>query len=223
MKKLLVLMAVSMAAGMSHAVEGVYGDLFPYENKHSSFTVEVDAGKLDRFSIQTVFSTPTVANVPFTNAAVDVANNTIYAPSHGLGNAQQVHLATAPATAPSPLTTGTTYFAVVISDNLIQLATTYAQAVAGDEIDLLTAGSGSWTLRQTALSLGSSGYVWTGSNDRTNWTTVTASSQALTSMALGTRLHDFGEYAYRYLRFTFNGPASGVIRLRAYLNGKRRE
>jgi hypothetical protein len=46
---------------------------------------------------------------------------------------------------PAPLTTGTTYYAVKVTDTTYKLATSAANAVAGTTIDLTTAGSGTIT------------------------------------------------------------------------------
>lgn len=210
----------------------VLGDIFPYENRTSSFTVEVDASQLERFSVQVVYSTPTVADSRFTQDAVNLVDDTIRVPSHEFATAMAVHLASAPLTAPNPLVAGTTYYAIKVSDDLIQLATTYAQAVSGDKINILTAPALALTLRPLPLSVGSAGYLWYGSNDGANWTavnsvglTVAESTQTLTVMGAfgGSRLHNWGEFAYRFLRFDFRGPVHGVIKLRAFINGKRSE
>lgn len=223
MRKLLLACGFLLAATSAMAVEGIYGDLFPYENRHSTFTVEVDATKMDRFSIQVVYSTPTIDDSAFSQDQVNIANNTVQV-STGYATGMPILLVNQGSAVPSPLVKGTTYYAVIVADTLMQFATTYAQAVTGDEIDILSASGGGWQVKPLTLNLGSAGYLWYASNDGENWT-LTGSSQALTAMgaAGGQRLHDFGEYAYRLLRFTFNGPANGVIKLRAYINGKRRE
>jgi hypothetical protein len=52
------------------------------------------------------------------------------------------------ATVPSPLVSGTTYYAIKATDTSYQLATTLANAYAGVAIDLTSAGSGQHTLAQ---------------------------------------------------------------------------
>lgn len=232
MKRLLAVLVFLGFVSSAKAVEPVLGDLFPYENRHSSATFDLDTNGLERLSIQLVYSTPTVADVSFYGATdVDTAANTI-TKSHTFATGMKVLLATAAATAPEPLTTGTTYFVVKISDSLLQLATTYAQAATGDEIDILGTSATAMTLRPLALSLSNAGILWYGSNDGANWDAVNAngltvnqSTQALTSMGIydGARLLDWSTYPYRFLRLTFNGPASGVMKLRAFLNGIRKE
>ena len=207
-------------AGQSHAGNIEHGELFTFENKHSSFTLEVDTAKLSRFSVQVTYSTETISAVTIKSAGVSLADNVVTVSTNNFGQGMPALLTgTAP---PGPLTANTTYFMVKVSDTLLAFATTYAQAVSRDTINLLTNTGGSWTVTPLALSLGSAGYVWTASNDGDNWVTV-GSSQALTALSAtpASRLHDWGEYAYRFLRFTFSGPASGAIKLRAYLSGRK--
>lgn len=236
MKKLSLLLALLALAGSVHATESVYGDLFPYENKHSSFTVDIDAGKLDRLSVEVVFSTEVVRDVTFDVNAIDTTNDTILIlSSHSYATAMPVVFSSVPAGAPIPLRTGTTYYVFKVSDTLLKLATTYAQAVSGDTIDITSTvglSTNTWGLRPIALNTGSAAFSWFGSNDASNWvavgsvgSSVIGSTQSLVTMgptSLQARVFDWGEYAYRYLRFTFSGPANGVIKLRAYLAAKTR-
>lgn len=226
-KRIAGLALIALMSTTARAASGLTADLFNFENKTSSFTVDVNTERLSRMSIQVVYSTPTLVDVNFGNAAISTIDDTIQSTAHGLATAEAVLLASAPATAPSPLATGTTYYVIKVTDNLVKLATTYAQAVSNTPIDILTAPAGAWTLKVVPLSLGTAGYTWQASNDQTNWVSVEssgnsvgASSQTLTAMGVGTRLYDWSTFAYRYLRFTFNGPISGVIRLRALLSGK---
>jgi len=49
-------------------------------------------------------------------------------------------------TLPAPLATATDYYLIKSSDGTFQLATTYANAIAGTEIDITTTGTGTHTL-----------------------------------------------------------------------------
>lgn len=49
-------------------------------------------------------------------------------------------------TLPAPLATATDYYLIRMSDGTFELATTYANAIAGTQIDLTTAGTGTHTL-----------------------------------------------------------------------------
>lgn len=236
-KKFLFIILIAGLSGTARATESIVGDLFPYDNKHSSFTVDVDAGKLDRFSIEVVYSTGPVADAQVNTGTIDITNDTILVlSSHSFAMAQPVVFSTFPAFAPTPLTTGTTYFVVKISDSLLKLATTYAQAIVGDAIDITSVvgkSTQTWTLHAIPLNTGTANFSWLGSNDALNWvsvgsvgSSVIGSTQSLVSMgtaSLSARLFDWGEFAYKYLRFTFAGPTYGVIRMRAYLSGKTRE
>jgi hypothetical protein len=231
MKRLLAASFLLLASGMAHGAEAVYGDLFPYENKASSFTLDVDMLNYDRASIQVVYSTPTINDASIDSTRINTADDTIYVGSHGYATALPVLLSTAGQISPNPLKTGTTYYVVKVTDNLIKLATTYSQATSNDPINILATSSMTLTLRPVPLNLNSAGFLWYGSNDGANWVgvsavgfTVATSTQQLAAMGAngGARLLDWGEFAYRYLRFDFKGPASGIIKLRAYINAKRR-
>lgn len=235
MKKLLLFLSLLLTAGSVHALDSVSGDLFAYENKASSFTVDVDASKLDRFSIEVIYSTEAVIDVPFGGSAISTLTDAITVSTNGIATGTRVLLATAAVTAPQPLATGTTYFAVKVSDTLLKLATTYAQAVSRDTIDIIgiPVATQTYTLRVLPYSPGSAGFSWSASNDGVNYVgvavvggaSVAVSTQALTALSptVSARLFDWGEFAYKYLRFTFAGPTDGAIKLRAYLVGKLRE
>lgn len=235
MKKIiLLLLLIGAAASSVFATDAIYGDLFPYENKHSSFTVDIDVTKMDRMSIQVSYSSETIPDVQFGGVNISSASDTIFALANNIGQGEPVLLATVTTVAPQPLVTGTTYFAVRVSDNLLKLATTYAQAISRDTIDIIGVpiASNTFTLRPVNLNSGVPAYSWLGSNDATNYLTVYAvggnavanSTQSLigATSTIQSRFFDWGEYAYRYLRFKFDGPGNGAIKLRAYINAKLR-
>jgi hypothetical protein len=235
MKRLLLILSLLVSAGTAHALDAISGDLFPYENKASSFTIDVDATKIDRFSIEVTYSTETVLDVPLTGASISSVTDAITVSTNGIATGARVLLSSAPMFAPSPLASGTTYFAVKVSDTLIKLATTYAQAVSRDTIDILATpiSSNTFTLRPLAYSAGSAAFSWSASNDGTTYVnvgsvgaaSVNSSTQALTAISstATARLFDWGEFAYKYLRFTFNSATDGAIKLRAFLVGRLRE
>lgn len=235
MKKFILILALLASTAPAWAVDSISGDLFPYENKSSTFSIDVDATKLDRFSIEVAYSTEAVTDVPFAGSAIDPTTDVITVSANGIATGMRVLLSTAPMLAPTPLLSGTTYFAVKVSDTLLKLATTYAQALTRDTIDILGTpiSSNTFTLRPLAYSPGSAGFTWSASNDGTNYVavaavgdaTVNASTQALTALSstVAARLFNWGEFTYKFLRFTFNSSTDGAIKLRAYLVGKTRE
>lgn len=81
----------------------------------------------------------------FTNADVSTGGDTITISAHGLVTGDIVTLGSTPA-APAGLTAGSQYYVIRSNDGLIQLASTLANALAGTEIDITTAGSGTYYL-----------------------------------------------------------------------------
>lgn len=220
-RKSLVLSMMLVGLVCAKARSAQTADMFAFQNFSSSFTADADTSGLNRFSVQVNFSTPAVNDAQIGYTDIDTTNDTIFEPSYGFGVGQPVLLATMTAISPTPLVTGTTYYVIRITDNLLKLATTYAQASSGDAIDILSVSTGAWTLRPLPYSAGTVGFFWSASNDAANWTIVN-SSQSLVTIGSGYRLFDFGEFPYRFLRFDFRGPNAGVVRLRALLYGKEK-
>jgi len=85
----------------------------------------------------------------FSAADVDIATNEITAVAHGYSTGDGVNYYLLPSDGsitPTNLTSGTEYYVIKISDNVIQLATTLANANAGTEIVLPGAGTDSTTV-----------------------------------------------------------------------------
>jgi len=83
------------------------------------------------------------ANIVFT-----ASGSTLSATAHGLTNGQAVQLSTTGAL-PAPLATGTIYFVCNAAANTFQLATTLLLALAGTNITLTNAGSGTNSVSQS--------------------------------------------------------------------------
>jgi flagellin len=80
---------------------------------------------------------------------VDVAANTFTESSHGLFTGDRVTY-TAGTTAVGGLTTATNYYVIKVDDDTYKLAETQADAVAGNAIDVTSAGLGSQTFARVA-------------------------------------------------------------------------
>lgn len=80
-------------------------------------------------------------NFAFVPADVTVAADTITENAHGLTTGQPIYFGTDD-TMPAPLVAGTTYYAIYVDANTIEVAATNANAVAGTQIDLTTQGVG---------------------------------------------------------------------------------
>lgn len=83
----------------------------------------------------------------FASSAVDTTTDEITISGHGFTTGQSPPMFVAnSATLPTPLTTNTPYWPVVVDANHIRLATTLPKALAGDYIDITAVGSGTNTL-----------------------------------------------------------------------------
>ena len=93
---------------------------------------------------QTLVKKYSVGPIVFGNGDVDVVNNTIRLTGHGLKTTDPIRY-TNGLTAPAPLNSGTTYYAVFVDENIVKLATTAANATNGITIDITSVGAGSFT------------------------------------------------------------------------------
>jgi hypothetical protein len=82
-----------------------------------------------------------------TSASINTTSDVITSVAHGLTTGDIVTFLIVSGGLPSPLAAATNYFAIVLTADTFQLATTYGNAVyAGTAIDLTTTGSGRWVL-----------------------------------------------------------------------------
>lgn len=151
---------------------------------------------------------------------VDLGANTITESAHGFPTGLRALFATTSGTAPTGLTTGTTYWTIRATDNTYQLATSSTLALAGTAIDITAqTGSGVFAVTPLTISAGSAGFKWQASNDGSNFTDLSVAS--VTYSAAGNSIWDFGSYNYRWLRIVFVAPTSGGIALSAKMHAKR--
>ena len=151
---------------------------------------------------------------------VSVPNDTITENAHGFSTGLSVLYATVSGTAPTGLTTGTTYYVIRDDANTYRLATSAVNASAGTDIDITAlTGAGSFTVTPLAFAAGSAGFKWQGSNDNSNFSDLAVSS--ITYSSPDNQLWDMGEYNYRYIRVNFTGPTTGGIDLDVIMNGRR--
>jgi hypothetical protein len=99
----------------------------------------------------------TAAGTSTTNSfifvTVNLLNDELYLPNHGLSTGQAVVYANGGGTTVGGLTPGTTYFIIKRDNSIVRLASTAANAAAGTAVNLTTVGTGTQTLTVTALSL----------------------------------------------------------------------
>lgn len=138
--------------------------------------------------------------------------------AHGITTGAPLLFATATGTAPTGLTTGTTYYAIVTANNKFKFATSSANALAGTAINITAlTGSGTFTATLTAFS-GTWSFKWQGSNDNSNWYDLPIS--AVTYSTPSNSLWD-GPINYRYLRLNFTAGTGGALNLKVRGYGRR--
>jgi hypothetical protein len=125
------------------------------------------------------------------------------------------------------LTDQTTYYAIPVGSNFIQLATTSAQAVLSVPV-IFTSTTTQLVAHAPAFSVpviaGSPTFIWQSSNDNLNWGTAPSTGTVTVniSSAVPTNLlYDLGVYDYRYLRLNFTGPTQGAVNLAVPVNIKQ--
>lgn len=131
----------------------------------------------------------------------------------------------------SGLTAQTTYFAIIVDANDIQLATTSTGAVAGLGVILRTVdtatASHTYTLAPLSFTQGSAGAIWQVSNDGLNWVNysttsvnVPVSTYTFTPNGTVTQMQDFGNINYAFIRLNFIAPTQGGVALKVILATK---
>lgn len=158
-----------------------------------------------------------------TDPDIDITDNYFNVETHELTTGLRVRYDTVSGTAPGGLTTGTTYYAIKISNDIYQLATSSTNAVAGTEIDItsLPTSGGSYSITPEALSIGSANFRWEGSNDNSNWTDLGLPSVNTVDLeAGGTNIWDLSPFNFKYIRLNFVGPTSGGVSLTVTGNGE---
>jgi hypothetical protein len=120
------------------------------------------------------------------------------------------------------LTSGTTYYAIPVDANTVELATTSARAQAGQYLTLTSSSTQStahsYTLAPLAIT-GTPGFKWQGSNDGATYFDLSVASVTMNSYTTPptTTSWDFGAYNYQYLRLNATAPTTGGIFLQTYV------
>ncbi len=161
------------------------------------------------------------------NASFTILSPVINIPAHGYVTGVQLLLTGA--TQPAPLTAGTTYFAISVDANDIELATTLNNAKAGTYITLTsssTTGPHTSTLTPLAIA-GTPGLQWQVSNDCVNYVNYTTTSLGVAVSSLtfptpytaGVTTWDLGPVNYQCLQAALTGPSAGGWALQLKING----
>ena len=158
------------------------------------------------------------------NSAYTINTGAINIPGHGLATGYGVVFSTPAGAGITPLVNGTTYFAIALDPNNIELATNLSNATAGTFITLTsssTSGPHTFTLTPQAFT-GTASMAWYGSVDCVNWNPVSVSSLTITSPSStpAATLWDFGRINYTCLQLDVIAPTQGGLNLAVKVNGK---
>lgn len=162
------------------------------------------------------------------NSSFTVGSPVIVIPAHGYTTA--VPLLLTGSTVPAPLATATTYYAIYVDANDIELALTSTGAIAGTYITLTSSTTtGPHTVTLTPLAItGTMSFKWQVSNDCVTYQDFTTSSGgvSVSSVTFGTPYTafvtnwDFGPVNYQCIQAAVVGPTTGAVNLQIRVNGK---
>lgn len=195
------------------------------------FSTSTNIGTLANYTLTS--STPSQISVSHPtfvgglNSAYTINSPNLFIPSHGYSTGTQLLLTGA--TQPAPLAAGTTYFAILVDANDIDLATSLANAKAGTFITFTsstTTGPHTSTLTPLAMT-GTPGLQWQVSNDCVNYTNLTTTSLgiAVSSLSIvspytaGVTTWDLGPVNYQCLQAAVAGPSAGGLAIKVNING----
>lgn len=189
-----------------------------------TYLLDMDHYRATRAAVVVTYSSGSYSPVSFSTNAITMGSANITAAAHGFPLGLPVLLSETAGTVPGPLTAETTYYAIPVSANVIQLATTSAQAVAGDPILLVsssTSGTQTYTLSPLAIA-GSPVLAFKASNDNAAFVDLAISSATggyyvAGGLSFG---RDLGEFNYRYLRLDVTAPTAGALNLKAVVHTK---
>lgn len=195
------------------------------------FTTSTAVGTLSNYTL--ISSTPTdlVLSHPTLvggqNASFTINSPVIFIPSHRYSTGLPLVLSgSAP---PAPLVANTTYFAIAVDANDIDLATSLANAKAGTFITLTsssTTGPHTTTLTPQ-VTTGTMGLQWQVSNDCVNYTNYTTTSLGVAVSSLsfaspytaGSTTWDLGPVNFQCIQAATTGPSTGAWALQVKVNG----
>lgn len=199
------------------------------------FSTSNAVGKVNYTTVSSTQSQLSFSNTTMTGgttAAININTDIINLPGHGWTTALEVFLTTGTNVVPGGLLWGTTYFAIIIDSNNIQLASTSTGAIAGLFVNITSSATGTtshiFTLNPEAFSLGSAAGKWQVSNDGvsfndflTNAAGIAVTNQTFTPVFPSTSTaQDFGQVDYNFLRYNVTAPTQGAVKLKVILGAK---
>ena len=165
----------------------------------------------DKISSVMTMSSVTFSNVTFSTNAYTSGSGNISITAHGLTMGVPVSITGNPGNVPPPLVTGTTYFAIPVSANVVQLATTAVKSQASDFIIMgsskPTDGTQTYTLHPSSQAVCLATFTFYGSNDGDRFFTITSSAPAVYGGGIWD--YDFSSYNYTTLKLGITIPATG--------------
>lgn len=137
-------------------------------------------------------------------SAIDLVDNEITVAAHGLTTGSVVQITTS-GTRPSPLSGSTDYYAIIVDEDTIQLATSLQNALDGVEINLTTYGYGTQNLDIASIDVDVNMQI---SIDDENWYTPASPQTVAEAKAVS-----FEEKvpAYKFIRLSFAVTAGQII------------
>lgn len=161
-----------------------------------------------------------------TNGSWTLNSKNITAASHGLTLAYPVlYRLGSGSPAIGGLTGETTYYAIPVDANTINLASTANNAIAGTGITLTStstlAAAKTYSLLPLAFTAApATGGKWQVSANNSDWTDVSATTVSwISGGGAGSTSWNLGQISYRYLGFNVVGPTTGGLALRVDVNG----
>lgn len=158
------------------------------------------------------------------NAAWALGSKNLTIPAHGFTLALPLLYGTGGSPAIAGLANQTTYYAIPVDANTLQLASSQGNALAGTAITLASSSTLTSAVSYSLAPLPIAGvpsFKWQVSNDNTNWTDLAVASVTMTSYFTppASTAWDLGRLNLRYLRLNVVGPTAGGIFLQVTVNG----
>ena len=214
------------AADLSHSLSGgsdenvimTATDAGLTYNRNYYITPGIYRGK--RMGASVTYSSITVSNVAFSTNAITMNSANIAITAHGLTLGLDVLLRATSGTVPGPLVAETTYYAINSTVDIVQLATTSAQAIARDPIVLVsstTTGTQTYTLIPLAYT-GTPSFKWQSSNNGSDWADVNTSSITMSAPTFTTSMWDFDYVSFSDYRLAIIAPTAGAMYIKSVVN-----
>ena len=218
--KALAVGAILLLAGAVHASQWVVGPsaVFNIANLSSSTVATINTAGYDAIEMQVITTSVPASTFTFSQTSVSTVTSNITLTGHMLttGYAMWYATTTFSGTSKSPLLYGTTYYAIVNDANTIQVATTSARALAGQNVVITTKTAvGIDFMEFYPLDVSSEWqYAWYGSMDGTNYTLMSTTnfpSLGYSNSVSQTWYIDMLTHGYNYLQLKIISGTGGIM------------